>query len=330
MRVPKKQFINDGFQVSEVKREDCMKNRVVSLIVLAVFALFMSSVAFAQEEAGGPPARGGADRGPKVHAGPWNGDPSDLTGTWRLGGGGGGGGAQQAPKLSSWSGDVDPVLTAEGKKIMATHQPSEGPRANKEPAEDNDPELVGNPQGTIRSLGYGQYGHEIFNLPDSVFHVFEWFHQFRRIWTDGRPMPDANIYGPYWYGYSLGTRTKTGLDVHSALYDGRAWLDAWGTPMSDQMQTDEHWVRLSQDSMQLTVTFNDPVIFTKPWTSKTIKYVPHECAIGSCKDGGSITEAILGPIDENAFTHNIRVAGADGNHKNGNNSIDDLRKAGAR
>jgi hypothetical protein len=213
---------------------------------------------------------------------------------------------------------------------MNSHKPSGGPRVEPDPAKENDPELVGNPEGTIRSLQYGQYGHEFFNLPDSVFQVFEWYHQFRRIWTDGRPMPDANIYGPYWYGYSIGKHNKDGLDVHSALYDGRAWLDAWGSPLSDSMQTDEHWVRVSQDSMTLTMTFNDPVIYTKPWTGRTIKYVPHECAIGACGTGGSVTEAILGPIDEQAFTNNIRVAGADGNHSSVNNAQDNLRKAGAR
>ncbi len=300
-----------------------MKNRVIALITLVVLALFISSAAFAQEEGGS------AAGSKKVHAGPWKGDPSDLTGTWRLGGGGGGAG-NQTPKLTSWSGDTDPTLTPEGQRVMASHKPSGGPRVEKDPALENDPELTGNPEGTIRSLGYGQYGHEFFNLPDSVFQVFEWYHQFRRIWTDGRPMPDANIYGPYWYGYSLGKRTKDGFDVHSSLFDGRAWLDAWGTPLSDSMQTDEHWVRVSQDSLQLTMTFNDPVIYTKPWTGKTIKYVPHECAIGTCPNGGAVTEAILGPIDEQAFTQNIRVAGADGNHTKVNNANDALRAPGAR
>jgi hypothetical protein len=289
-----------------------MRKFIFGVIGMGVLALVVSSAVFAQEGGAGATKE-------KQHAGPWSGDPSDLTGVWRLAGGGGGG--NQTPHLTVWA-DVDPALTPEGQKIMATHHPSEGPRLDPEPATENDPELVGNPEGLIRSLSYGQYGHEFFNLPDSVFHVVEWYHQWRRIWTDGRKMLDSDTYGPYWYGFSVGKRNKDGLDVHSALFDGRAWLDAWGTPMSDQMQIDEHWVRLSQDSLALTVTFNDPSIFTKTWTSKTLKYAPHA--------GGMLEEVVLGPIDENDFTHNIRVAGADGNHKNGNDAIDDLRKPGAR
>jgi hypothetical protein len=290
-----------------------MRNRVVGLIVVVVLALALSPAAFSQASTAG--------QSPKDHQlAKWNGDPGDLTGVWSLAGGGGGGG-NQTPHLTSWS-NTDPTLTAEGKRIMATHKPSEGPRIEPEPSLENDPELTGNPEGLIRSLGYGVYGHEFIKLPDSMFHVIEWYHQWRRIWTDGRKMLDSNIYGPYWYGYSVGKYTPQGLEVETSLLDGRAWLDAWGTPMSDQMQMQEHWRRVDQDALALTVTFNDPVIFTQTWTSKELRYRPHA--------GLVLEEAILGPIDEQAFSQNIRLAGADGNHTKVNSANDDLRKPGAR
>jgi len=298
-----------------------MRNRIIGFFVVLVFALAFSSLAFAQGAGNSSTDEGGPAPSGKVKPPtPWKGDPGDLTGTWSLAGGGGGG---QQGKLTSWSSDIDAsILTPEGKRVMDSHKASSGPRVEKDVTKENDTENFGNVNGLIRSLGYGVYGHEFFNLPDSVFHVLEWNHQWRRIWMDGRKMPDANIYGPYWYGYSIGEKTKDGLTVHTSLLDGRAWLDAWGTPMSDGMSIVEHWKRNSQNELQVQLDFHDPTIYTRDWTGKITKYRPHQ--------GNELQEAVLGPLDEQAFNQNIRVAGYAGNNSPDNKSNDTLRKAGAR
>jgi hypothetical protein len=302
-----------------------MRNRVIGSLTVFAFVLAsvlaFSSRAFTQGAGESSTDLSGPSPSGKIKPPtPWKGDPADLTGTWSLAGGGGGG-QNNKDRLTSWS-DTNPELTAEGQKVMASHKPSGGPRVETNVALENDTENFGNVNGLIRSLGYGVYGHEFFKLPDSTFHVLEWNHQWRRIWTDGRKMPDANVYGPYWYGYSIGEYTKDGLVVHTSLLDGRAWLDAWGTPMSDNMSIVEHWKRNSQNELQLYIDFNDPTIYVKPWTSRIVKYRPHQ--------GNELQEAVLGPLDEQAFNQNIRVAGYAGNNSNVNKANDDLRKPGAR
>ena len=37
-------------------------------------------------------------------------------------------------------------------------------------------------------------------------------------------------------------------------------------PFSEELRVDERWRRLDRDNMELTLTFNDPQMYTKPWT----------------------------------------------------------------
>ena len=187
-----------------------------------------------------------------------------------------------------------------------TNKPGKGPRQSM-PAFGNDPLGDANPPGLYRTLVYGR-PWEFIQLPDKIVQTFEWGKHWRTIWTDGRDVPDAIVAGPYWYGYSVGQWQGNTLVVKTVGLDGRAWLDEWGTPFNDTTEVEERWTRVSNDTIEMTITVNDPELYSKPWTSdvKTFKFQPKDSL------NGELMEQIFAPIDEKEFNERIRDRAASG------------------
>jgi len=289
-----------------------MRNRVIGSITAVALALVFSSVALAQQ---GGPGAGKAAPDPSF-------DPHDLSGVWLLSGGGGG--AAGARHMSPWVADKDPDLTPEGVKLIASRKPSEGPRA-VEPALQNDPQAGGNPPGILRTLIYGR-PFQIVQLRDSVFQIFEWYHVWRQIWTDGRQLPPADEADPWWYGHSAAKWVGDTFVVQTLGMDNRAFIDNWGTALSETATVEERWRRVDRDNLELTLTINDPKTFTKPFTTKKLVYKLQQKG----SPNAELYEVIFAPIDEQVFNQNIRFAGAYGNKSDKNTSNDEQRKPGAR
>jgi hypothetical protein len=285
-----------------------MRNRAAGLIaaLMLLLAMAFSSVAFAQE---GPPA--GAAGGASASApGPPH-DPHDLYGVWQgpVGGGGGGGGGAQVKTASAWAPKMALPLTPEGQKQIDANHPGGGPRGNK-PAFGNDPLGGANPPGLTRSFLYGNFGvgFMLVQLPDEVLQLFDYAGFWRQIWTDGRKLPrDPD---PNWYGTSVGKFDGDVFAVQTAGLEPRAWLDAWGTPCSDQLRLEERWHRLDRDNLELVVTFTDPVMYMKPWTGDKKMY---RLQPKGSKDG-EIYQMIFAPMDEQSFDNNVRDPVAGVNH----------------
>ena len=94
--------------------------------------------------------------------------------------------------------------------------------------------------------------------------LFESYHSFREIFTDGRPLPEQRE--PAWFGYSVGKWEGDDLVVHSNGFNGKEWLDIWGHPTSDALHVIERYHRKGFGSMSLQITIDDPKTYTKPWT----------------------------------------------------------------
>jgi hypothetical protein len=47
--------------------------------------------------------------------------------------------------------------------------------------------------------------------------------------------------------------------------DERTWLDKAGRPHSADLIMEERFQRVSRDRLELTLTINDPKMYTKPW-----------------------------------------------------------------
>ena len=50
--------------------------------------------------------------------------------------------------------------------------------------------------------------------------------------------------------------------------DERAWLDHFGNPHSENMHLTERYHRVDRDTLEATVTIDDPKMYTRPFTIK--------------------------------------------------------------
>lgn len=97
---------------------------------------------------------------------------------------------------------------------------------------------------------------------------------WRVVWTDGRQLPIKDL-GTRWNGYSVGKWVDDyTLVVQTVGMDERAWLDNAGRPHSADMRVEERWHRIDYDTLELTVTIDDPTFYTQPWQALN-KFVLH-------------------------------------------------------
>lgn len=130
----------------------------------------------------------------------------------------------------------------------------------------NDPMMICDPLGYPRSFTYN-YGMEFVQIPGRMLQFFEWGHTWRTIWMDGRTLPEAPE--PRWLGYAIGRWDGDAFVVESNGFDERSWVNADGRPHSDQMRLVERYRRAGPDTMEVTVTLEDPQAYTKPWVTRT-------------------------------------------------------------
>jgi hypothetical protein len=101
---------------------------------------------------------------------------------------------------------------------------------------------------------------------DMVGILFEYQAIWRAIYTDGRSHPDDIADYPYFMGHSIGRWDGDTLVVDTVGIDERTWLDTAGHEHSDRLHLTERFRKVDADTIQWTVTFDDPVFFTKPWS----------------------------------------------------------------
>jgi len=86
----------------------------------------------------------------------------------------------------------------------------------------------------------------------------------RTVFTDGRKLPvDPN---PTWMGYSVGHWEGDTLVVETAGFNDRGWLDIEGHPHTEALRITERFHRRDFGHMDLEMTYEDPMTFTKPFT----------------------------------------------------------------
>jgi hypothetical protein len=180
----------------------------------------------------------------------------DLTGIWDAGGAGiGARGAAPAP-LTPW-----------GEALGKTHKAGDGIRQS--PIEEiNDPlSTMGDPVGFPRNLLFELRPFQVVHTPNSVLFLYMFEKRWRVVWTDGRQLPKDP--DPRWYGYSVGRwEDDSTFVVDSNGTDERTWLDNAGNPHSTEMKVEERYHRVNGNTLELTVTLDDPKAYTKPWVAR--------------------------------------------------------------
>jgi hypothetical protein len=156
-----------------------------------------------------------------------------------------------------------PPFTAEGREALNQNKPSNGLRAVL-PADTNDPVVTCDPQGMPREDLYEIRTTQILQTPEKIFVLYTFGKIWRVIWTDGRELPKDPE--PRWYGYSVGKWVDDyTLVVQTTGLDDRTWIDRAGRPHSDALHVEERFHRADRDHLELSVTIDDPKMYTKPW-----------------------------------------------------------------
>ena len=202
--------------------------------------------------------RGGAQlRRPKPAVGAWwyKGDPQppgphpDLTGVWYGGG------------IGDIGKDVLP-----GEQLILTPY---GAERYKKVDHSKDPNAKCLPPGPSRMVARA-HPTMILQRPDIFAVLSESEHIYRLIYTDGRPQPpDAKDY-PAWFGYSVGKWEGDTLVVDTISIDDRTWLDGAGHEHSDKLHITERFRLADPNTLEYIATYDDPVFFVKPFTSKKV------------------------------------------------------------
>jgi hypothetical protein len=105
---------------------------------------------------------------------------------------------------------------------------------------------------------------KILQMPNLVAILYEYQTIFRRVFIDGRALPeDPN---PTWMGYLVGRWDGDTLVVTTAGYNDRTTLDLAGHPHTQALRLTERYHRRDTGHLDLQVTFEDPEAYTRPRT----------------------------------------------------------------
>ena len=100
--------------------------------------------------------------------------------------------------------------------------------------------------------------------------LYEVGDKHRQIYTDGRELPhEYNL--PAYMGYSVGRWDRDTFVVETGGFNDKVRFDLVGLPHSDQLRITERFRRRDFGHLDVEMTFNDPKMYTKPFTIR----IPH-------------------------------------------------------
>jgi hypothetical protein len=111
---------------------------------------------------------------------------------------------------------------------------------------------------------------EIVQAPHRTIVLYEAGYLHRQIFTDGRVLP-REFDLPAFLGYSVGHWEGDVFVVQTAGFNDKTTLDGVGHPHSDALRITERFHRRDFGHLDIVMTFDDPRMYTKPFTLT----VPH-------------------------------------------------------
>jgi hypothetical protein len=130
--------------------------------------------------------------------------------------------------------------------------------------------MVGIPRITTMPMPF-----QITQVPGQVLFLYEAFHAFRIVPTDGRKHPD-DLEASF-MGDSVGHWDKDTLVVDVVGFNTKTWLGPVGSFHSEKLHVTERFNRVDFDTITYDVTLEDPEVFTAPWNQRsTIRLRPND------------------------------------------------------
>jgi hypothetical protein len=285
-----------------------MSKRLVVLLVAVTMAGMFSPRLNAQDEKWNniPPTRA-AYRDKKPSGTP---PRRDISGIWDAAQTLGTSGATEYPALlpgrrgaeggrEDETGIEKPLpYTPAGLEALKKNKPS-GPGVRQV-----DSVLTNDPAGHCDPLGFPyMFTWELRTLdvtqtPKHVVMLSFFYGNYRVIWTDGRQPPkDAD---PRYNGYSVGKWTDDyTFVVETTGMLEKTWLDHAGRPHSEQLKVEETWHRVAADTIEFTMKFTDPVMYTEP-VQATNKLILHKLP-----DDFDIPELLCSPSEFAEYNNQV-------------------------
>jgi len=112
---------------------------------------------------------------------------------------------------------------------------------------------------------------KIVQAPRLTMVLYEVDNLRRQIYTDGRVLPKEFDY-PAFHGYSVGHWERDVFVVETAGFNDKTPLDAMGHPHSEALRITERLRRRDFGHLDVEMTFDDPQMYTKPFTIE----IPHD------------------------------------------------------
>jgi hypothetical protein len=192
----------------------------------------------------------------------------DLKGTWA--------GPGSSPAVARGKGPERPSLTPMAQELLSKAKPI----GKYSPAGTNDPHArYCDPVGFPQNVYNEGCGLSIATMPDRIIMLLQYMDLWREVWTDGRPLPtkvggtDKDSLDPTYNGYSVGHwEDDYTLVVDTTGIDDRTWVTAAGYPHTVEAHVQERYHRADHNDLQLSVTIDDPKMYTKPWNLGTYNY----------------------------------------------------------
>jgi hypothetical protein len=122
------------------------------------------------------------------------------------------------------------------------------------------------PPGPSRAIT-GPSPFQIVQGADIVSILFENHYVYRVIYINGKHPEDIDDY-PAFMGHSTGKWQGDTLVVDTVGIKAGTWLDSNGLEHSDRLHLTETFQKAGDDVIHYSVTYDDPVMFTKSWTLK--------------------------------------------------------------
>ena len=99
--------------------------------------------------------------------------------------------------------------------------------------------------------------------PEAVYILYEVGPQFRVVWLNAKHPEDPD---PQYWGHSVGWyENGDTLVVDTVGFNDRTWLDQQGHPHTEKLHFIERYKRADKDSLELSMTIDDPGAYSKPW-----------------------------------------------------------------
>jgi hypothetical protein len=108
--------------------------------------------------------------------------------------------------------------------------------------------------------------NKIVQAPGLIVIMYESDGTHRQVYTDGRPLPLERQSS--WLGYSAGRWEGDTLVVETVGFNGKTNLDLMGHPHSKALRVEERYHRRDFGHLGVEMMFDDPKIYTRPFTIK--------------------------------------------------------------